>query len=84
MRTLTSLLRRGYDPMYSKKLFSKIKTKNVGHVQRGGTVTILQGLFSKYIKKTSKNRGTNHTHLRRWSWYTLEGEPGYRTKVIIA
>ena len=82
--TLTSLLRRGYDPICLVQLFNKIGTKNVGQVQQGGTATILQGLFCKYIKKTGKNRGTDHTHLGRWSWYTLEGEPGYRMKVITA
>ena len=81
-RTLASLLRRGYDPICSVQLFNKIETKNVGQVQRGGTATILQGLFSKYVKKTGKNRGTNYANLGRWSWYTLEGEPGHRTKVI--
>ena len=67
------------------QLFNKIETKNVGQVQQGGTATILlQSIFSKYVKKTGKNRGSDHTHLRRWSWYTLKGEPGYRTKVIAA
>ena len=53
-------------------------------VQRGGTATILQGLLSKYVKKAGKNRGTDHTNLGRWSWYTLEGESGHRTKIITA
>ena len=82
LHTLASLLRRGYDPMCSIQSFNKIEIKNIGQVQRGGTATILQGLFSKHVKKIGKNRGTNHTHLGRWSWKTLEGEPGHRTKII--
>ena len=72
-RTLASLLRRGCDPIQSVQSYNTIETKNVGQVQQGGTATILQGLFSKYVKKTGKNRGTDHTNLGRWSWYTLEG-----------
>ena len=79
-----SLLGRGYDPICSVQSFNKIETENVGQVQQGGTATILQGLFSKYINRTGKNRGTNHTHLGKWSWYTLEGEPGHITKTITA
>ena len=65
-------------------MYNTIETKNVGQVQRGRTATILQGLFSKYVKKTGKNRETDHTNLGRWSWYTLEGESGHRAKIITA
>ena len=73
--TLGALLRKSSEPIRSKQLYNKHETKNIGKLQRGGTATVLQGRFSKFVKKTGKSQGLDHTGLGRWSWYTMEGEP---------
>ena len=78
---LAALLRRGYDPIRSVQSYNTLEgNTNIGNVQRGGTATVLQGLFSKFVKKTGKSTGVDHTGLGQWSWYTMEGEHGVRTR----
>ena len=43
-------------------------------------MTIINEQLCSYIKDS----GVDHTGLGRWSWYLLEGEPGYKTRVITA
>ena len=71
---LASLLRRGYNPIRLVESYNRHETKNIGKIQRGGTATILNGLFSKFVKKTGKSRGSDHTGLGRWAWVTMEGD----------
>ena len=75
---LASLLRQGSDPIRSVKLFNSLETKNIGDTQWGGTATIINNALTTYVKDT----GTDHTHLGRWLWYRLEGEPGHSTRVV--
>ena len=77
---LASLLRQGSDPIRLVKSFNTLETKNIGDTQRGGTATIINNVLTTYVKDT----GTDHTHLGRWSWFCLEGEPGHSTRVITA
>lgn len=82
---LAALLRRGYDPIRSVQSHNTLESSTtIGNVQQGGTATVLQGIFSKVVKKTGKSTGVDHTGLGRWSWYTMEGEHGVRTRLITA
>ena len=82
---LAALLRRGYNPIRSVQSHNTLESStSIGKVQRGGTAAVLQGLFSKFVKKTGKSTGMDHTGLVRWSWYTMEREHGVRTRIIMA
>ena len=82
---LAALLRRGYDPIRSVQSHNSLEdSTTIGNVQQGGTATVLQGTFSKFVKKRGKSTGVDHTGLGRWSWYTMEGEHGVRTRIISA
>ena len=73
LNRLAALLRRGYDPIRSVQSHNTLESStNIGNSQRGGTSTVLQGIFSKFVKKTGKSTGMDHTGLGRWSWYTME------------
>ena len=62
------VLRKGYDPIRSVQLYNTLESsKTIGKIQRGGTATVLQGLFSKFVKKAGKSTGSDHTGLGRWS-----------------
>ena len=61
---LAALLRRGYNPIRSVQSHNTLESSTtIDKVQRGGTATVLQGLFSKFVKKTGKSTGTDHTGL---------------------
>ena len=77
---LSSMLRRGSDPIRSVVSFNKRETERVGNSQRGGTASIAHDALAKYIKDS----GADHTNLGRWSWFRLEGEPGHFTRVVTA
>ena len=80
-QTMASLLRYGAQPIRSVASHNKREdSKSVGRSQRGGTVTIINEQLCSYVKDS----GVDHTGLGRWSWYLLEGEPGYKTRVITA
>lgn len=56
------------------------KEPAAGKVQRGGTVTILRGELTAYVKDS----GVDPSGLGRWSWYLLQGKEGFSTRVITA
>ena len=56
------------------------KERGTGKFQRGGTAVILRDELAAYVT----NSGADPSGLGRWSWYLLEGEEGYRTRVISA
>jgi hypothetical protein len=56
------------------------KEKGAGKVQRGGTATILREELTAHVTTS----GVDPSGLGRWSWYLLEGEEGYRTRVVTA
>ena len=53
-------------------------TKNISCRQWVGTATVLNERLVPFVKDS----GTDHTDLRRWSWYLLEGAPGHKTRII--
>ena len=67
-RLAALLCRVGYNPIRSVQSHNTLKSSTmIGKVQRGDTETVLQGLFSKFVKKTGKSTGTDHTGLGQWS-----------------
>ena len=78
--TVASILRHRTESIRSTHSFNTHETKNISHVQRGGTATVATDLISSYVK----NSGSDHTGLGRWSYYLLEGEPGHKTRVVTA
>ena len=56
------------------------KEVGAGRVQRGGTTTILREELTTYINTS----GVDPSKLGHWSWYLLEGEERYQTRVVTA
>ena len=78
--TLASLLRDGTTPIKSVHSHNLHETDNIGRKQRGGTATLLRDELAARVI----DRGWDETRLGRWSWYRIQGEPGWRTRIVTA
>ena len=80
--TLAQILHRTVKNIRSVTSYNKIEGKEVGtgKVQRGGTATIMREELTVYVTKS----GVDPSGLGQWSWYLLEGDNGYQTRVITA
>ena len=58
--TLGALLRKGSEPIRSKQLYNKHKTKNIGKLQRGGTATVLQGRTFRQREESISDHATRN------------------------
>ena len=81
-KTLAQMLRNAAEHTRSVASYNKRegKGRGTGKVQRGGTAIILREELTAYVT----NSGADPSGLGRWSWYLLEGEEGFRTRVISA
>ena len=81
-KTLAKILRNAAGNIKSVASHNKRegKERGTGKVQRRGTAVILRDELVAYVT----NSGADPSGLGRWSWYFLEGEEGYRTRVISA
>ena len=81
-KTLAQILRNAAKNIRSVASYNKRegKERGTGKVQRGGTATILRDELTAYVT----NSGADPSGLGRWSWYLLQGEEGFRTRVISA
>ena len=81
-KTLAQILRNVAGNIRSVALHNKRedKERGTGKVQHGGTAVILRDELVAYVT----NSGADPSGLGRWSWYLLEGEEGFRTRVISA
>ena len=80
--TLAQIICRTVENIRSVTSYNKREGKEVGagKVQRGGTATILREELTVYVTKS----GVDPSGLGRWSWYLLEGDEGYQTRVVTA
>ena len=73
-------MRDGATPIRSIHSHNLLETDNIGRKQRGGTATLLRGELAARVIDS----GRDETKLGRWSWYRIQGEPGWRTRIVTA